>query len=282
MNEFRQALDAHAAGKLELGGLERELNLSLTRQPHLAPAHGALIEALYRSGRIVGESYLTLTKAIRSFQQSQPRVSVQIAPAQPAPAAGADDKTQFRAPKAAPAPTTDAAPGADSEKTQFRAPRAAGSGAAPSSGTAPPVAGGLGGFGPPPGTNWLHRRAWRDRFPRADRLPAHELQLERSRPVRRRRHTARARQRRQGPLRPRRRARPRRHGYRFQGTRPAQGRSAGPQSVGCPEAVERRVPPPPGVAQGAAAGRVARRSTWRTRTSSPCTTSTAMAATSSW
>ena len=125
MNEFRQALDAYAEGRLDLAAVERELNLGLARQPQLAPAHGALVEALYRSGRIAGESYLKLTGVIRAFQQSQPRVSVQVTTA--APAAGADDKTQFRAPKAAP----QAAPSApaDPDKTQFRAPRAAGSAA---------------------------------------------------------------------------------------------------------------------------------------------------------
>src|SRR5689334_20345883 len=125
MNEFRQALDAYAEGRLDLAALERELNLGLVKQPQLAPMHGALVEASYRSGRIAGESYLKLTGVIRAFQQSQPKVSVQVAPA--SPAAGAEDKTQFRAPKAAPptgASGTPAAPG-DAEKTQFRAPRAA-------------------------------------------------------------------------------------------------------------------------------------------------------------
>src|SRR3954454_15435369 len=122
MNEFRQALDAHADGRLDLAALERELNLGLARQPQLAPMHGALVEALYRSGRIAGESYLKLTGVIRAFQQSQPRVNVQVV----APAAGAPDKTQFRAPKAAPSSAsgvTDApaAPASgDAEKTQFR------------------------------------------------------------------------------------------------------------------------------------------------------------------
>jgi len=120
MNEFRKALDAHAAGQLELKALERELTLGLARTPHLAAAHGALIEATYRSGRIAGEAYLALTSAIRAFQQSQPKVSMQVVPA-PAPAG---DKTQFRAPKVSPAPA--AAPtSSDAEKTQFRAPRAA-------------------------------------------------------------------------------------------------------------------------------------------------------------
>src|SRR3954454_4266835 len=114
MNEFRQALDAHADGRLDLAALERELNLGLARQPQLAPAHGALVEALYRSGRIAGESYLKLTGVIRAFQQSQPRVSVQIT--QGAPAAGGEDKTQFRAPKSAPQ-ATGASAGADVDKT---------------------------------------------------------------------------------------------------------------------------------------------------------------------
>src|SRR4051794_24504985 len=126
MNEFRQALDAHADGRLDLAGLERELNLGLAKQPQLAPMHGALVEAPYRSGRIAGESYLKLTGVIRAFQQSQPRVNVLVAPA--APAAGAPDKTQFRAPKAAQTGASGApvAPASgDVEKTQFRAPRAA-------------------------------------------------------------------------------------------------------------------------------------------------------------
>ena len=93
MNEFRQALDAHADGRLDLAALEKELNLGLAKQPQLAPMHGALVEALYRSGRIAGESYLKLTGVIRAFQQSQPRVSVLVAPA--TPAAGVNDKTQF-------------------------------------------------------------------------------------------------------------------------------------------------------------------------------------------
>ena len=105
MNEFRKALDAHAAGQVDLGSVERELNLGLARTPHLAAAHGALIEATYRSGRIAGETYLALTSAIRAFQQSQPKVNVQVVPT-PAPAS---DKTQFRAPKAS-AATPPAAP----------------------------------------------------------------------------------------------------------------------------------------------------------------------------
>jgi serine/threonine protein kinase len=122
MSEFRQALDAFAAGRLELSSVERELTLALARQPQLAAAHSALIEALYRSGRIKGEPYLTLTQAIRAFQQRQPRVDVKVTPA-------TEEKTQFRAPRPSAEPS--AAPAnvaadayADAEKTQFRAPRA--------------------------------------------------------------------------------------------------------------------------------------------------------------
>lgn len=188
MNEFRQALDAHVAGKLPLAGLERELNLILTRRPELAPAHGALVEALYRSGRITGETYLALNTAIRAFQKSQPRgaggaargagaasAAGSAAPVAAPGAAGvppgaafgasvagttagaahaAEDKTQFRAPK--PVATLDASPAAaDGEKTQFRPPRAGGSPASVGN-TSAPTATGTGaptGSGPT-GSGW--------------------------------------------------------------------------------------------------------------------------------
>ena len=120
MNEFRKALDAHAAGQLELSRLERELHLTLASQPKLAASQGALVEALYRSGRLKGETYLALTTAIRAFQKTQVRVEVH-----PAAPASADDKTQFRAPKPAVSTETAADAGGDVEKTQFRPPRAA-------------------------------------------------------------------------------------------------------------------------------------------------------------
>lgn len=162
MNEFRQALDAHLAGKLELPQLEKELTLGLSRQPQLAAAHGAYVEALYRVGRIQGETYLKLIQAIRTFQQSVPADVLKAAAAKqgaaPAGAPAADEKTQFRAPAAKPqaAPAAPAA-AAEAEKTQFRAPRApAASGPAPApqptgtGGFAPPT--GTGGFAPPTGT----------------------------------------------------------------------------------------------------------------------------------
>jgi len=167
MNEFRKALDAHVAGKLELGEVEREITLALARQPELAASHGALVEALYRGGRIKGETYLALINVIRTFLKTQPRVEVRVAP--PAAAAAPEDKTQFRAPKPA-APPAPAAPGpapaAEGEKTQFRPPRAAGaapsanapamspSAAAPAAPVSapPPPAPPVGVTGPPTGT----------------------------------------------------------------------------------------------------------------------------------
>lgn len=131
MSEFRKALDAHAAGRLELSDLERELHLTLAREPQLAASQGALVEALYRSGRIKGETYLALSTAIRAFQKSQVRVEVRPAP----PAA--DEKTQFRAPKSSSTIGSQADSGADGDKTQFRPPRAPGTPAAES---APPAA----------------------------------------------------------------------------------------------------------------------------------------------
>ena len=153
MNEFRQALDAHLAGKLELPQLEKELTLGLTRQPQLAAAHGAYVEALYRVGRIQGETYLKLIQAIRTFQQSVPAEALKAATAKqgaaPAAAPAADEKTQFRAPAAKPAAAPAATPAAaEAEKTQFRAPRAAAA-LAPA---LPPQPTGTGGFAPPTGT----------------------------------------------------------------------------------------------------------------------------------
>jgi serine/threonine protein kinase len=143
MNDFRKALDAHAAGQLELIQVERELNLTLAHQPHLAAAHGALVEATYRSGRIRGETYLALTTVIRAFQKSQPRVDVKAAPPVGAPQAPVaaplpEDRTQLRAPKPVAQPTGPE-PSGDAEKTQFRAPRAAQTGA-PSPGFVAPAA----------------------------------------------------------------------------------------------------------------------------------------------
>ena len=76
-------------GQLQLSGARTRAQSRARAAPHLAAAHGALVEAHYRSGRIKGETYLTLIQAVRAFQQSQPRVNVQVAPAPSASATGA-------------------------------------------------------------------------------------------------------------------------------------------------------------------------------------------------
>jgi serine/threonine protein kinase len=179
MNEFRQALDAHVDGKMELPNLERELTLALSRQPQMAAAHGAYVEAVYRSGRIPGETYLKLIQSIRTFQQSVPQAVAAAKAAQAqaaAPAAGAQDKTRFRAP--APSPSTPAAPAApEADKTQFRAPRATTPPPSPPppspsppqpetwpppTGTGSRTGGSITGGSRPTGSNWSDPSRWGD------------------------------------------------------------------------------------------------------------------------
>ena len=131
MNEFRQALEAHLGGQMDLAALEHTLSLGLARQPQLAAAHGAYIEAIYRSGRIPGESYLVLIQAVRSFQQSRAAASSTSAgTAPPSADANTSDKTQFRAP-AQPATASEA----PADVTQFRAPKAPTAAPVPNVGT---------------------------------------------------------------------------------------------------------------------------------------------------
>ncbi len=120
MNEFREALEAHLGGNMDLAALEQALSLGLARQPQLAAAHGAYIEAVYRSGRISGESYLTLIQAVRSFQQSRAAANPSASAPPPSADANTSDKTQFRAPAQSAAKNE-----VPADVTQFRAPRAA-------------------------------------------------------------------------------------------------------------------------------------------------------------
>src|SRR5688500_6855872 len=69
MNAFRQALEAHLNGQLALETVEDRLHESLATQPLLASAHAAVIEALYRSDRIAGPTYLALREIIQAFQK---------------------------------------------------------------------------------------------------------------------------------------------------------------------------------------------------------------------
>ncbi len=105
MNEFRQALDAHASGQLGVAELERALTLGLTRQPTVGSRARCLHRSgVYRSGRLSGETYLALIQAVRAFQQSQ---SAPVpGAAQPHSQPVSDDKTQFRAPAQAAAPAS--------------------------------------------------------------------------------------------------------------------------------------------------------------------------------
>jgi serine/threonine protein kinase len=117
MNELREAFEAYIAGRSDLGALERALRAGLAREPHLAAAHGAYIEALYRANRLAGEAYLTLVQITRAVPASAPPP-----PAAPPAAVPEGDKTVLRAPK----PKAAAEPGADAEaqKTRFRMPAA--------------------------------------------------------------------------------------------------------------------------------------------------------------
>lgn len=146
MSEFRQALDAYIAGQIDLAALQRVLAASLAKEPHLAAALGAYIEALYRSNRIAGEAYLKLVQATRA-QPEADKTRFRAPGGASAPAAGGaptarapappsapeGDKTVFRTPKAAPsAPAGAAQPGvsppsadAGDDKTRFRTPRPA-------------------------------------------------------------------------------------------------------------------------------------------------------------
>ena len=142
MNEFRQALDAYAAGRLDLEAVQRALASSLAREPRLAADHSACIEALYRGDRISGEVYLALAQAIRTGTDAHrtrfrapgaanPAPSEAATPrgaSAPGPAAAAPegDQTLFRAPRSAGAAGVEGA----AEATRFRAPRAPGPGQA--------------------------------------------------------------------------------------------------------------------------------------------------------
>ena len=144
MSEFRQALDAFIAGQIDLAALQRVLAASLAKEPHLAAALGAYIEALYRSNRIGGEAYLKLVQATRAQPEpdktrfrapggaSAPAAGGTPTPRAPAPPSAPEgDKTVFRTPKAAPsAPAGAGQPGvsppsadAGDDKTRFRTPR---------------------------------------------------------------------------------------------------------------------------------------------------------------
>jgi hypothetical protein len=126
MNEFRKALDAHIAGQIDLKAVERALHESLVKQPNLAAAHGAIVEAMYRSTKIPGEAYLALIQVVRGFQQQVSRPTTPPPAPSPPPspagsATGDSDKTQFRPrPVKADTPPATPTPPEDADKTKFR------------------------------------------------------------------------------------------------------------------------------------------------------------------
>jgi serine/threonine protein kinase len=116
MNDFRLALEAYLAGRTDVQSLEATLRASLQKQPHLAAAHSAIIEAMFRSQRLSAQARDSLHQVVRSAGQAAAPVPAPPASQPPAPAG---DKTQFRMPAAAPPQ----APGESADKTQFRMPR---------------------------------------------------------------------------------------------------------------------------------------------------------------
>jgi serine/threonine protein kinase len=157
MKEFRQALDTYIAGGSDLAALQRVLSTSVAQAPHLAAAHGAYIEALYRADRIQGAVYLALMELIRAPLDADktrfrapgsagtPVAANKPAAAPPTPSVSSGspapdgERTIFRAPKAAPGtPESASAPGAvaSEDKTRFRAP--ASPAGAPAEPPAPP------------------------------------------------------------------------------------------------------------------------------------------------
>src|SRR5215510_176000 len=103
MNEFRLALEAFLAGRTDIQSLENTLRASLRQQPHLAAAHSAIIEAMFRSQRLSAQARDSLHKIVQGAGQA----ATAATPAKPAPA---------------PAPASPPAPAAGSDKTQFRMP----------------------------------------------------------------------------------------------------------------------------------------------------------------
>lgn len=120
MNEFRAALEAYLGGRTDLDSLAGTLRASLQSQPHLAAAHSAIIEAMFRSQRLTAQARDTLHKVVQSVGQAAPPAPAAVPP----PSVESADKTHFRAAPAAPrAPTPPTPPAAESaDKTQFRAP----------------------------------------------------------------------------------------------------------------------------------------------------------------
>ncbi|MDE2448707.1 MAG: protein kinase [Gammaproteobacteria bacterium] len=161
MKEFRQALDSYLAGQIDLSALQRVLSSSVAQQPHLAAAHGAYIEAVYRADRIQGAVYLALMELTRATADAdktrfrapgaasttasggKPAAAAPASPASPGSPAPEGDRTVFRTPKAAgtaPAGTSEPNAAGGEDKTRFRAPPAPPAGGAVAPAPQPPDA----------------------------------------------------------------------------------------------------------------------------------------------
>ncbi len=79
------------AGEAALADAEQALQESLQSEGGLAAAHGALIEALYRSDRLSGVAYAALMKRLGTLQPARPQAAQR-----PAENAAADDRTILR------------------------------------------------------------------------------------------------------------------------------------------------------------------------------------------
>ncbi len=100
MSDFKQALGQFLTGELDFPGLERALGEALQSHPDAGPELRALINNLYKTGRLPHQLHTALAKHIDS------RGAVTRPPPQQAPpqtgdaenAPGASERTQFKMP----------------------------------------------------------------------------------------------------------------------------------------------------------------------------------------
>lgn len=123
MSEFRKVLDAHVRGQAALPDVEQALLDSLQRETGLGAAHGALIEALYRSEQLPVGSYTALMTRLTALRPARP-LSWPSPTNPPSPSIASDDRTIFR-PRPGTAASAHPSPAASSDKTILRAPPAA-------------------------------------------------------------------------------------------------------------------------------------------------------------
>jgi serine/threonine protein kinase len=98
MSEFRAALEQFLAGELGAEETRRRVAVAATREPQVAPAMLAAIEAYRSAGRLSEEFAGQLQRTVREH------TGAGAAAAPPAPAAAVDDATQLSVHERAPAP----------------------------------------------------------------------------------------------------------------------------------------------------------------------------------